>query len=75
MAKHTFRNRLGELIEIPEVPATQAKNAFGELLGTKFDDLLAPMQTPAAREGMEAAFNANPAALGRAAAVAVRRRR
>jgi prevent-host-death family protein len=116
MAKHTFRNRLGELIEIPEVPATQAKNAFGELLdrvaasgavaitrhdttravllsfeefeslssarsetldalGTKFEALLERMQTPAARKGMEAAFNASPAALGRAAVEAARRRR
>ena len=32
MAEHTFRNRLGTLIEIPEVTATQAKNTFGELL-------------------------------------------
>ena len=28
MARHVFRNRLGELIEIPEVAATQAKNTF-----------------------------------------------
>lgn len=32
MARHTFRNRLGELVEIPEVASTQAKNTFGELL-------------------------------------------
>lgn len=32
MAPHTFRNRLGDLVEIPEIPATQAKNTFGELL-------------------------------------------
>jgi prevent-host-death family protein len=32
MARHLFRNRLGELIEIPEISATQAKNTFGELL-------------------------------------------
>ena len=32
MASHTFRNRLGELVEIPEVASTQAKNTFGELL-------------------------------------------
>ena len=29
---HMFRNHLGELVEIPEVAATQAKNSFGELL-------------------------------------------
>lgn len=116
MAHHTFRNRLGELVEIPEVAATQAKNAFGELLDrvaasgavaitrhdmpkavlvsfeefeslsrarsetldaltTRFEDLLERMQSPAARQGMEAAFNAPPSTLGRAAAAAAKRRR
>jgi prevent-host-death family protein len=116
MASHIFRNRLGELVEIPEVAATRAKNTFGELLdrvaasgavaitrhdvpkavllsyeefealssarsetldalSTKFEGLLERMQTPAARKGMEAAFNAVPAALGRAAVKAARRRR
>jgi len=116
MASHTFRNRLGQLVEIPEVPATQAKNSFGEILdrvaasgavaitrhhmtkavllsyeefeslssaraetldalSTKFEGLLERMQTPAAKQGMEEAFNASPAALGRAAAKAARRRR
>lgn len=67
MARHTFRNRLGELVEIPEIASTQAKNTFGELLDR--------MQTPAARKGMEAAFHASPEELGRAAAKAARRRR
>ncbi len=116
MARHTFHNRLGELVEIPEVAATQAKNTFGELLdhvaasgavaitrhdvpkavllsyeefeslssmrsetldalSTKFESLLQRLQTPAARKRMEAAFNATPAALGRAAVNAARRRR
>lgn len=116
MATHTFRNRLGELVEIPEVAATQAKNTFGDLLdrvavsgaiaitrhdmpkavllsyeefeslssarsetldalSTKFEGLLERMQSPAARKGMEAAFNATPEALGRAAAKATKRRR
>jgi prevent-host-death family protein len=116
MASHAFRNRLGELIEIPEVAATQAKNTFGELLdrvigagpvaitrhdtpkavllsyeefeslsnarsetldmlSSKFEGLLERMQTPTAKEGMKAAFDADPAALGRAAAEAARRRR
>jgi prevent-host-death family protein len=115
MARH-YRNRLGELVEISEVAATQAKNTFGELLdrvavsgavaitrhdtpkavllsyeefeslssarsetldalSTQFDGLLERMQTPAAKAGMEAAFNAAPEAIGRAAAEAVRRRR
>lgn len=32
MTYHTFRNRLGELVEVPEVAATEAKNNFGEIL-------------------------------------------
>jgi prevent-host-death family protein len=116
MANPTFRNRLGELVEIPEVAATQAKNSFGEILdrvaasgaiaitrhhipkavllsyeefeslssarsesldtlNAKFEGLLERMQTPAAKKGMVAAFNADPAALGRTAAKAARRRR
>ena len=116
MARHTFRNRLGELVEIPEVAATEAKNSFGEILdrvaafgavaitrhqmpkavllsyeefeslssarsetldalSAKFAGLLERMQAPAAKKGMETAFHANPAALGRAAVKAARRRR
>ena len=116
MARHTFRNRLGELVEIPEIAATQAKNTFGELLdrvaaagavaitrhdtpkavllsfeefeslskgrsesldalSTKFESLLERIQSPVAKKGMETAFHAAPAALGRAAAKAARRRR
>lgn len=116
MAKHIFRNRQGELVEIPEVAATQAKNSFGDLLdkvvssgaititrhdmpkavlvsfeefeslsgarslkldqlSAKFDDLLDRLQEPAAKKGMEKAFHATPAELGRAALQAARRRR
>ncbi len=32
MAQNVFRNRQGNLVEIPEVAATQAKNSFGDLL-------------------------------------------
>lgn len=32
MAALIFRDRMGDLVEIPEVAATQAKNTFGELL-------------------------------------------
>ena len=42
-------------------------------LGAEYDSLLSRMQTPAARRGMEAAFNASPAELGRAAAKPPRR--
>ena len=112
----SFRNRLGELVEIPEVAASHAKNSFGELLdrvamagavaitrhdtpkavllsyeefeslssarsetldalSAKFEGLLERLQTPAARDGLNAAFHATPEELGRAAAEAARRRR
>jgi antitoxin Phd len=32
MATRPFRNHLGDLVEIPEIAATQAKTTFGELL-------------------------------------------
>lgn len=44
-------------------------------LTSEFDELLARMQTPKARKGMRAAFNASPAKLGRAALKAARTRR
>lgn len=44
-------------------------------LSAEYDVLLSRMQTPAARKGMEAAFNAAPADLGRAAVKAARKRR
>ena len=116
MATPAFRDRLGDLVEIPEIAATQAKNTLGELLdrvsssgpiaitrhdtpkavllsyeeflslsnarsktldalSTSFDDLLERLQAPGARQRMEAAFNASPAELGRAAVEAAKRRR
>ncbi|TSA01459.1 MAG: type II toxin-antitoxin system prevent-host-death family antitoxin [Nitrospiraceae bacterium] len=44
-------------------------------LGAEFDTLLARMQTPKARKGVEAAFKASPAELGRAAVKAARKNR
>ena len=44
-------------------------------LSAEYDVLLSQMQTPKARKGMEAAFNAAPADLGRAAVKAARKRR
>lgn len=38
------------------------------------DGILSAMQTPAARKGMVAGFNATPAELGRAAVMAARKR-
>jgi hypothetical protein len=41
----------------------------------EFDDLLNRMQNPKAKKAMDAAFNASPAKLGRAAVKAARKRR
>src|SRR3989449_8422357 len=105
MTTLTFRNRLGELVDVPSVAATRLKNEFGTVLeqaargavaitrhdapkavlvsyedfealvkgqnqnlndlGAEFDTLLDRMQTPKARKGVQAAFNAAPAQLGR----------
>jgi antitoxin Phd len=46
-----------------------------EALSEEFDSLLSRMQTPSARAGMKAAFNATPKQLGKAAAVAAARKR
>jgi len=115
MTTLTFRNRLGELIDVPSVAATRLKNEFGTVLeqaargavaitrhdapkavlvsyedfealvkgqnqnlndlGAEFDTLLDRMQTPKARKGVQAAFNAAPAQLGRAAVKSARKRR
>ena len=45
-----------------------------DTLTAEFDDLLARMQTPAARKGMADAFNAQPTRLGRAAVAAAKKR-
>jgi len=45
-----------------------------DTLSGEFDALLARMQEPKARKGMEAAFNASPAQLGKAAVAAARKR-
>lgn len=44
-------------------------------LGAQYDTLLSNMQTPGARSGMAAAFNAPPAKLGKVAVKAARKRR
>lgn len=44
-------------------------------LSAEYDVLLSRMQTPKSRTGMQAAFNATPAELGRAAVKAARKRR
>jgi hypothetical protein len=57
--------------------APQIVGKLGPALGThsaKFEGLLERLQTPAARDGLEAAFNATPAELGQAAVEAAQGR-
>lgn len=116
MSALTFRNRVGDLIDIQAVTASDAKNRFGAILdqatstgpvaitrhdksravlisveefeslvagresslaalGGQFDSLLAAMQSPKARKGIEAAFASTPAELGSTAVKAARRRK
>ena len=53
---------------------TQATERTLATLSGEFDALLAGMQTPKAKAGMKAAFDASPRELGRAAVAAARRR-
>ena len=53
---------------------TNAHRAGIEALTNEFDSLLAGMQTPAARAGMKAAFDATPKEMGNAATTAARKR-
>ena len=63
------------LISVDEFNAlSRATEAKLETLSGKFDALLARMQTPKARVGMKAAFNASPKQLGKAAVAAARTR-
>ena len=63
------------LISMDEFNAlSNAHRAELETLSEEFDGLLARMQTPAARAGMNAAFRATPKELGKAAVAAARKR-
>lgn len=63
------------LISVEEFDAlSQASQAKLDTLTKQFDALLARMQTPTARAGMKAAFDASPKQLGRAALAVARRR-
>lgn len=53
----------------------QVRSRTLDNLGAEFDDLLDRMQTPKAKKGMESAFHASPAKLGRAAIKAARKGR
>ena len=53
---------------------TNANRVKLDTLSGEFDALLARMQTPAARNGMKAAFEASPRQLGKAAVAVARKR-
>ena len=63
------------LISVQEFNAlTNANRIKLATLSGEFDALLARMQTPAARAGMKAAFDASPKQMGRAAVKLARKR-
>jgi antitoxin Phd len=63
------------LLSVDEFNAlTRATETKLDSLSADFDAMLARMQTPRARSGMQAAFGASPRALGRAAVTAARKR-
>ena len=63
------------LISVEEFNAlSRAHRVEIDTLSDEFDALLARMQTPAARAGMKAAFDASPKQLGEAALAAARKR-
>ena len=63
------------LISMDEFNAlSSAHRAELKALSEEFDGLLASMQTPEARAGMNAAFHATPKELGKAALAAARKR-
>lgn len=63
------------LISMDEFNAlSDAHKAELETLSEEFNGLLARMQAPAARAGMNAAFHATPKELGKAAVAAARKR-
>ena len=63
------------LVSMDEFNAlSNAHKAELEALSAEFDGLLARMQTPAARAGMNAAFHATPKELGKTAVTAARKR-
>ncbi len=63
------------LISMDEFTAlSNAHRAELETFSEEFDGILARMQTPAARAGMNAAFHATPKELGKAAVATARKR-
>ena len=80
LEKAEDREALRHLEEMRQTPLKlrhiddNASSAALDALSRQFEELLESMQTPEARKGVDAAFNATPEALGQAAAKAARRR-
>lgn len=67
MPKLTTRNSQDKLLPVPAIVSPKVLK--------ELDALLARMQTPKAKQGVEAAFKASPAELGRAAVKAAQKDR
>ena len=72
-----LKNRRAEVYAMHEEfeSLVHARSRTLDNLGAEFDDLLDRMQSPKAKKAMDAAFNASPAKLGRAALKATRKGR
>jgi hypothetical protein len=68
--RHLEELRLEPLRRLDDTAPSEVLDA----LSSQFEELLESMQTPEARKGMDAAFNATPEELGRAAVKAAQRR-
>ena len=73
ITKHSTPKAVLVSVEEFNALAHTARSAL-DTLSSQFDGLLERMQTPKARRGMKAAFNASPAKLGKAAVEAARKR-
>lgn len=62
MSSPTFRNCKGDLVDLQAVPVSCAE----------FEALLAGLQSAESKNGMQAAFDASPVEVGRAAVQAAR---
>lgn len=69
----TTKAVLLSLVEFESLVSARSQKL--DVLANEFDELLAAMQTPKSRTGMNAAFNATPAQLGRAAVKGARKKK
>ena len=68
-------NEDGNLVADRAAPPLKPVKPEINRLTAEFDDLLARMQRPGAREAMDRAYHASPEELGKAALAAARKRR